>query len=378
MPKGSRRNTGSASGHSAAAPELPGDLQYLPLDQLDFDPKNPRIVERLGENPTQSQIEARLLGTEMKARELVPSFIENGYIPYEPLIVRPQDETFVVIEGNRRLAALRSMVKSGDPDEQQAVQRHRLDSVPCLIFSGDEKQLLAYLGLRHLSKTKDWSTSAKGAFVERVLREKIDIREAARLTNTTTNNLRLILLTRRLFDQARVLGLDLTSTGAEGETIFWHLGDAVRRTRTKTYLKLEESPDPLQSPSFDQTKFENLIGWLFGNTKTRQQRIIGSIRNIGDLDLCLGDDRATRALENGASLTEAQEELEAAGATIVGHLDRARRSVERASGGPWPELDLPGLQSVEIAASQLKAAVDQLTTLIAHYRSRVLPQGDQQ
>src|SRR5215210_1052401 len=130
MPKGSKRTAGPTPGRSPTATEFSEELQYLPLDQLRYDPKNPRIVERLGENPTQAQIESLLLGTEMKARELVPSFIENGYIPYEPLIVRPQGNTFATIEGNRRLAALRSMVNSKDTDEQQAVQRHRLDRVP--------------------------------------------------------------------------------------------------------------------------------------------------------------------------------------------------------------------------------------------------------
>jgi ParB-like chromosome segregation protein Spo0J len=307
----------------------------------------------------------------MKARELVPSFIENGYIPYEPLIVRPQGSAFSVIEGNRRLAALRSMANSEDPVERRAVEQHHLESPPCLIFGGDEKQLLAYLGLRHLSKTKDWSTSAKGAFVERVLNAGIDLPEAGRVTNTTTNALRLILLIRRLFEQANELGLELTSAAADGETVFWHLGDAVRRTKTKGYLKLEENPNPLTAPDYDQTKFENLIGWLYGNPKTRQLPIISSIRDIKLLDSCIGNDRAKKALENGASLAEAAEELEAAGASIAGHIERARRSVERASGGPWADLDSDGLKGVEEASTQLSIAVDQLTSLIAHYRSRV-------
>jgi len=371
MAKASKQPAGRSSAGSAASTELVGEVTRIPLGRLRYDPKNPRVVERLGEDPTQAQIEQLLLGTEMKARELVPSFIENGYIPYEPLIVRPQGNTFSVIEGNRRLAALRSMTKSEDPVEQQAVEQHHLDSAPCLIFGGGEKQLLAYLGLRHLSKTKDWSTSAKGAFVERVLNAEIDLAEAGRLTNTTTNALRLILLTRRLFEQANELGLELTSTAADGETVFWHLGDAVRRTKTKVYLKLEENPNPLLAPEYDQTKFENLISWLYGNAKTRQLPIIGSIRDIKLVDSCLGNDRAKKALENGASLAEAAEELEAAGASIGGHIERARRSVERASGGPWADLDTDGLNRVEEATTQLSSAVDQLNTLIAHHKKRV-------
>jgi hypothetical protein len=370
MSKGSRQPTRAAAG-SASGTENVGEVTRIPLARLRYDPQNPRVVERLGESPTQAQIEQLLLGSEMKARELVPSFVENGYIPYEPLIVRVQGNSFAVIEGNRRLAALRSMVKSEDPDEKKAVEQHQLDKPPCLVFGGDEKQLLAYLGLRHLSKTKDWSTSAKGAFVERVLHAGIDLAEAGRLTNTTTNTLRQILLTRRLFEQANELGLELTSAAADGETVFWHLGDAVRRSRTKAYLKLEENPNPLSPPGYDQTKFEYLIGWLYGNPKIRQLPVISSIRDIKLLDSCLGNARAQKALENGASLAEAGEELEAAGASIAGHVERARRSVERASGGPWPDLDSSGLQNVEEATAQLISAVDQLSPLIAHHKKRL-------
>jgi ParB-like chromosome segregation protein Spo0J len=348
-----------------------GEVKRIPLTDLRYDPQNPRVVERLGQSPTQNHIEQLLLGTEMKARELVPSFIENGYIPYEPLIVRPQASKYTVIEGNRRLAALRSMTKSEDPVERQAVNRHNLNSAPCLVFNGDQKQLLAYLGLRHLSKTKDWSTSAKGAFVERMLSAGIDLVEAGRLTNTTTSALRLILLTRRLFEQANQLGLELTGSGADGETVFWHLGDAVRRTRTKTYLKLIENPDPLKVPEYDQTKFEYLIGWLYGNVKTRQLPIISSIRDIKLLDSCLGNDRAQKALENGANLAEAGEELEAAGASIAGHIERAKRCVERACGGPWPELDAEGVNGVEHSTTQLRSATDQLTALIANQKKHL-------
>jgi ParB-like chromosome segregation protein Spo0J len=365
-----RKHTSSEKG-ATSVHDFRGEITPISLQKLRYDPQNPRFAERLGPKPTQGQIEQLLLGTEMKARELVPSFMENGYIPYEHMIVRPEGETFTVVEGNRRLAALRYLSKSDDPVEKGAFHKHSLSEVPCLIFAGDDRQLLAYLGLRHLSKTKDWTTSAKGAFVERVLKAGHPLAEAGRLTNTTTQSLRLILLTRRLFEQAGNLGLQLLDIGADGETVFWHLGDAVRRSRTKAYLRLEENPDPLQQPNFDQTRFEYLVGWLYGSTKTRQLRAISSIRDIAILDQCLGNERATKALENGATLAEAHEELEAAGAGISGHLGRAKRSVERASGGPWSDLDKAGLDEVETAAKHLEAAMGQIAALISVQRKRL-------
>jgi hypothetical protein len=345
-----------------------GKPQPIDINILEFDPLNPRTVERLGLDASQAKIEEFLLGGEMKARELVPSFVENGYIPYEPLIVKPgkRKDSYVVVEGNRRLAALRSMRESSDEEEKTAFATHGLSHVPCLIFEGDERQLLAYLGLRHLSKTKDWTTAAKGAFVERVLRTSQErdpgakLREAGRLTNTSTGALRLTLLTRRLFEHANALGLSLAATGADSETTFWHLGDAVRRSNTKAYLKLEENPDPLAAPKFDEDRFERLITWLYGNPKTKQSALIQSIRDIPNLNSCLGDRRAIKALENGGSLKEALEELEAAGATVAAHLERAKKSIQKAGTG-LSEVDKAGLDQIQTAHKELNDALQQFT-----------------
>jgi len=361
--------TKAASKSKPSEPQLPpGQNQLVDIKHLKFDPQNPRTVERLGDGAAQGEIEEFLLGGEMKARDLVPSFIANGYIPYEPLIVRETKlkGAFTVVEGNRRLAALRSMMNSDVPEEKAAYTDKGLSQIPCLVFEGDERQLLAYLGLRHLSKTKDWTTAAKGAFVERVLkasaaRDPADrLREAGQLTNTSTSALRLTLVTRRLFERADALGLSLPTSGADGETIFWHLGDAVRRSNTKAYLKLEENPDPLKPPAFDEDRFEMLITWLYGNQKTKQSPFISSIRDIPNLNQCLGDPRSTRSLENGNSLKEALEELEAAGATVAAHLERAKKSVQRAGTG-LSDVDKDGLSQVEAAHKELREALEQFS-----------------
>jgi ParB-like nuclease domain len=321
---------------------------YVEIEKLDFDPTNPRIVERLGESPTRSQISELILGESagMSARELIPSFMINGYLPYEPLIVRPEKRgRHLVLEGNRRLAALLAMRDSKDPEERAAFVRHRLDSVPCVIFRGDEEQELAYLALRHVSKTKDWTAAAKAAFIERMLKSGADLEGAAQRANVTKNALRQMLLVRRLFERAESLGLEMPSQsprsallrgswdGSDGDVTFWHLGDAVRRTRTRQYLNLVENEDPLEQPSLDEGRFEKLVGWIYGNSKTGQTRLIASIRDVPNLDKCLGHPKSVEALEAGASISDALEEAEAAGAKVTAHLERAKSSVQRATGG---------------------------------------------
>jgi hypothetical protein len=350
------RRTSSQLRSASAAPAAP-HIEPIPIDQLLFDEKNPRIAERLGPRPTQNQIRDILIG-EMEARELVPSFIANGYLPYEPLVVRPQQHNkYVVLEGNRRLAALRSMGNSDDKAEKAAFENLGLGKVPCLIFHGDEKQEVAYLGLRHLSKTKDWGAAAKAAFVERVLRDGVGLAEAGRLTNTTRSALRLLLLVRHLFERAGELGIDLPSSTAEGEIAFWQLGDAARRTNTKHYLELVERDDPLEQPDINEERFERLVGWIYGSTKTRQTKLIQSIRDIPTLDECLGHPKSTTALEDGRNLEDAKDELLAAGAKVATHLGRAKSSVQRATGA-LSDLESAGLPEVRGAREDVGKAIE--------------------
>src|SRR5438105_6121127 len=92
---------GKATGQTADEQDLStGQLQRIALEKLRFDPENPRVVEQLGERSSQTDIEKLLLDGPMNARELIPSFVTNGFIPYEPLIVKPEGSHFIVVEGN--------------------------------------------------------------------------------------------------------------------------------------------------------------------------------------------------------------------------------------------------------------------------------------
>jgi hypothetical protein len=248
------------------------------------------------------------------------------------------------------------MKESSDAEERDAFRDRNLGSIPCLVFHGDPNQELAYLGLRHLSKTKDWSASAKSAFVERVLKAGHTLSDASRIMNISSQNLRQLLLTRRLFERATQLGIELKPFGAEGDLTFWHLGDAVRRTRTKQYLGIQESDNPLEQPQLNETRFERLVGWIYGNPKTGETKLIRSIRDIPTLDQCFGHPASTAALERGASIDEALDEAQAAGYTVKTHLERAKDSVQRATSGV-SDVQESGYEEVRTAREALNSAL---------------------
>src|ERR1051325_7201341 len=85
-------------------------IQYAELDQLFLDPINPRLGRaHTGREITQERVLE--LMRDWTLEELAVSFLESGYWPQEALLVIREElygaERLVVVEGNRRLAALK-------------------------------------------------------------------------------------------------------------------------------------------------------------------------------------------------------------------------------------------------------------------------------
>jgi hypothetical protein len=92
----------------ANTPTTDTEFKYVEEHLLDFDPTNPRFAGLL-KSEKQEDIQKQLFGEPYYASELVDSLLENGFIDYEPLVVKRNGQRFTVIEGNRRLAAIRQI-----------------------------------------------------------------------------------------------------------------------------------------------------------------------------------------------------------------------------------------------------------------------------
>lgn len=82
-------------------------------------------------------------------------------------------------------------------------------------------------------------------------------------------------------------------------------------------------------------------------------------------------DPATRALESGLQLEEAEDELTAAGVTVVANLDRARKSIQRGT-SLISELDAEGVEQVKEPTEQVGKALTQLRSGLAAHAADLL------
>jgi hypothetical protein len=117
----------------------------------------------------QDAIQATLLTQPYFASELIDSLLANGFIQYEPLVVKQSADKYLVIEGNRRLAAIKeirsNLAKYSKPD-------NFLDRIPVLVFPAgqDDKtttEMRVYLGVRHLLGFREWPSFSKARFLDR-------------------------------------------------------------------------------------------------------------------------------------------------------------------------------------------------------------------
>jgi hypothetical protein len=112
MKKSRRRKnrTNAADSVGGNIPDLPLEqIRPLSISSLAFDRENPRFTpdKEMGEARPVDIIQEFIRSADLK--ELVESIASNGYIDIEPLVVmRPRNSgRYTVLEGNRRLAALR-------------------------------------------------------------------------------------------------------------------------------------------------------------------------------------------------------------------------------------------------------------------------------
>ncbi len=147
-------------------------LEYIDQQLLDFDPSNPRFGGSM-ENRKQEEIQKALFEAPYFASELVDSFLKNGFIDYELLVVRREGQHYTVIEGNRRLAAIREIL--ANPNRYKG-KTDDLKRIPALVFPDkpndkQESEKRVYLGVRHLLGFREWPPLSKAVYLDRACKE---------------------------------------------------------------------------------------------------------------------------------------------------------------------------------------------------------------
>jgi len=299
------------------------EIRRIKLDLLDLDTQNPRLPVSVGRTP-EEMINHIALTTSIE--DLMSAIAENGFFPGEPLIAVEENGRFVVVEGNRRLTAVKLLNNpslcerpSNRMLELARSVGHKLDSLNELpvITRDTREEILPYLGFRHITGVKQWEPLAKARYIEQLF-------DTFGSTGTPD---------QRYFNVARAIGsrkdhikrsLDALAVyklmeghefydidGLNEESIkFSILSTALADDRIGKYVGIS-NPDEFGDavpchPIINQgvlhsNEVEELTRWLFEKDELGRTKI-GESRNIRELSAVVDNAAALQSFKNGASL----------------------------------------------------------------------------
>lgn len=324
----------------SSIPEEP-KLIKLKVSDLHFDNSNPRLVEF---SITASTPEPEILKTlweSMDIRELVLSIAASGYFPHEPLIVAEEGGKYIVIEGNRRLAALKALTVEGlaakngwDIPQMDEELRKGIMEVPVIFQSREESW--RYLGFKHVNGPAKWTSFAKAKYIAEVHRKfDIPLGDIARQIGDGHNTVRRLYRGLMVLEQAEMAGVYDPDNRFTPRIFFSHLYTALDYPGFNSFLELAPKENETSTPVSNAKMKElgEVCEWLFGNKKEKHPPVVRSQNpDLKRLDAVLGNRESVAALRAGEDLSLAFELSRPSGTVLEEALLTSKRELMRASG----------------------------------------------
>jgi hypothetical protein len=176
-------STRPSSIKAAAKAPFDFDAQDIDLSKLLLDPNNYRFLDRrkfkkkAANRFHEDSVQRATLDSleqSYQVDELKHSILTNGYVPMERIIVVPYSAKpghFLVVEGNRRVASLKSILK----DELEGVtvlapaQRSSFSKIPCAVLKSSGPPLKhaerVIMGIRHIAGPREWGAYQQALLV---------------------------------------------------------------------------------------------------------------------------------------------------------------------------------------------------------------------
>jgi hypothetical protein len=275
----------------------------------------------------------------------VESIAANGYIDIEPMIGMRHGNRWRVLEGNRRLAAIRILQTPAlakgtgiSVPEISAENLKTLKEVSVYAVS-DPDQAREYIGFKHINGPHKWDAIAKGRFAADWYRKEKDsgitIDKIARRLGDGHDTVVRLVNGMFVLDQAEKEKIyDVKDRYPGKRFAFSHLYTALTRPGYRNFLGLPEewrSDDPKSDP-VPKKNLENLkqvLVWLYGSKSDEIKPVINSqnpdIKNLGAV---LANPRARTIMMLRNDLREAHAQVERKGTRFEGALINAKQEVE--------------------------------------------------
>ena len=281
------------------------------MADLYLDPRNPRLASHDFSVTDQAEI-LKVLWKEMAVNELIDSIAATDYWEHEEIFASNQDGRLVVIEGNRRVAAVKLLVDpalrqqvgaSGVPDLRKEPLK-ALTELPVVVC--DRKQIWEYVGFKHVNGPQEWDSIAKAGYIARVHNEYgIKLDEIARRIGDRHDTVKRMYRGLMVLEQAEKESVFQRDQRFNKRFSYSHLWTGLGYTGIQEFLGL--TPDKGFKPNPISKKYlpnlGDLMNWLYGNKESRTKPLVQSQNpDLRNLDEALRADNGTAALRAGLPL----------------------------------------------------------------------------
>lgn len=287
----------------------------VPIAQLSLDPRNPRLGLRMSDRDI-SQPEILDLMRGHSLEELGTSFLESGFWIQEALlcVTEPIEgvPSLIVVEGNRRLAALMLLKQAFDgqpisPSWARIVQDSNIphdlfNHIPVLVMP-DRQSVDIYLGYRHVTGIKEWDPAEKAEYISYLIDQRgLSYQEVMRKIGSKTEAVRRNYIAYRLYRQSGdTENIDETAILEKFSVLFL----ALRTAGVQSFLGVDINAEPQQAATpVPQSHVENLrdfVRWLFGQGEA--DAIVKDSRQVDKFSRVLQSQEAVKYLRQASRPT---------------------------------------------------------------------------
>lgn len=316
---------------------------YLKSSCLVFDKENPRLVE-FGASGYSEEKLINLLWREMAIDELVMSILAYGFFEHEPLYVMADNSGYyVVLEGNRRLAAIRSIlnpkiVSGGKMDKflsqiNDELVRSLENHIPVIILQNRQKAW-QLLGFKHVNGPAKWGSYAKAKYIAQVHNEfGVELGKIAEQIGDANQTVRKLYQGLMVLEQAQEQAEFSMDDIRAPRLFFSHLYTALGYEKFRNYIGVPDDFESRNPVPLDKIKrLQEAMDWLFGSKKRDVEQCVKTqnpyLRRLVEV---MGNDLSVAALRAGSSIDVAYDLTIDDNDALRDALAKARLSLDKAT-----------------------------------------------
>lgn len=247
------------------------DIKYISIEELHFDYKNPRLVEfeDIKESSSEDSI-IKVLWDAMDVKEIVQSIYNNGYFSNDPLIYTEEKKKKIIIEGNRRLAAVKILLNPDkykwDIPELSTEKKQELSKLPAIFRNRNEAW--NFIGFKHVNGPAKWGSYAKAKYIAQVHNDyKIPLDQIAESIGDTHKTVRKLYRGLMVVEQAESQTNFKREDCRRDHFSFSHLYTGLGYSGFSKYIGLKDESEETSKyiPEDKLQELNDVFRWLYGS-----------------------------------------------------------------------------------------------------------------